>query len=64
MKKLFLAAAATMLVLASCAKKEEKREEIKENLSAEHMRNEGVDSAATAGHTVAPTSSDSAKVAK
>lgn len=61
MKKLF-ALAAIAVTMASCAQKEEKREEVKQDFSAEHMRNAGVDSAATSGHTTAPTASDSATV--
>lgn len=62
MKKLFLASAAALLFLGSCAKKEENREEVKQELSAEHMRNAGVDSAATSGQTEAPASPDNTTV--
>lgn len=64
MKKLFLAAVLGLFFLGSCAQKKQEREETKQELSAEHMRNEGVDSTAAAGHTAAPTSADSLKDAK
>lgn len=46
MKKLFAIAVLGTLCLASCAQKEEKREEFKEEHSVEQKRNAGVDSAA------------------
>ena len=61
MKKLLIAAAGA-LFLANCAQKEEKREERKDELSAEHMRNSGVDSTATSGQTVSPTATDNTAV--
>lgn len=48
MKKLFTAAVLGLLFLGSCAQNKEKREEVKEELSAEHMRNSGADSAVAA----------------
>lgn len=62
MKKLFALAVLGLVSLGSCAQKEEKREEVKQELSAEHMRNEGVDSAAAAGHTESPASPDNTTV--
>lgn len=46
MKKLFAIAVLGSLCFASCAQKEEKREEFKEEHSVEEKRNAGVDSAA------------------
>lgn len=46
MKKLFAIAVLGTLCFASCAQKEEKREEFKEEHSVEQKRNAGVDSAA------------------
>lgn len=48
MKKLMAIAAVSLLFIASCAQKEEKREEFKEDKSAEHMRNIQGDSAVSA----------------
>ena len=64
MKKIMLIMAAGTLFLSACAQKEEKREETKQELSAEHMRNEGVDSAAVSAEPSAATDEvvkDSAK---
>lgn len=54
-------------LLASCAQNKEKREEFKEDYSAEERRNAGVDSAATASEANVPTTDsltkkDSAKL--
>ncbi len=46
MKKLFALAVLATITLASCAQKEEQREEFKGEHSVEHKRNAGVDSAA------------------
>lgn len=46
MKKLFAIAILGTLSFASCAQKEEKRDEYKESHSVEEKRNAGVDSAA------------------
>ncbi len=46
MKKLLILTVFGSLFLGSCAQKEEKREEFKEEHSVEHKRNAGVDSAA------------------
>lgn len=46
MKKLLAFAILGTLCFASCAQKEEKREDFKENHSVEEKRNAGVDSAA------------------
>ena len=48
MKKLFAAAVLGLLFLGSCAQKEQKREEFKDEYSAEHMRNVQGDSAVSA----------------
>lgn len=48
MKKLLFAAAAGLLFLASCAQDKEKREDYKEENSAQHMVNEVGDSAVAA----------------
>lgn len=61
MNKHFAIAALALAILGSCSQKE-KREERKEELSAEHMRNEGVDSAAASGHTESPTNPENATV--
>ncbi len=57
MKKLFAVAALGLLVLGSCARKKEAREEQKQEFSAEHMRNAGVDSAALSSEPNVPTNS-------
>lgn|GEM_PF-3773555 len=59
MKKLMAIAAVALLFIASCAQKEEKREEFKEDKSAEHMRNIQGDSAVSA--TVEIDSANAAK---
>lgn len=59
MKKLFAVAAVSLLFLGSCAQKEQKREEFKEENSAEHMRNVQGDSAVSATAEI-----DSANTAK
>lgn len=46
MKKLMAFAIFGTLLLSSCAQKEEKREDFKDNHSVEEKRNAGVDSAA------------------
>ena len=46
MKKLFAVVVFGTLCFASCAQKEEKRDEFKEEHSVEQKRNAGVDSAA------------------
>lgn len=46
MKKLFAFAILGTLCFSSCAQKEEKREEFKENHDKDYKRNAGVDSAA------------------
>lgn len=45
MKKLLLISSIALLA-TSCVPDKDKREQRKDNLSAEHMRNQGVDSAA------------------
>ena len=59
MKKLMALAAVALLFIASCAQKEEKGEEFKEDKSAEHMRNIQGDSAVSA--TVEIDSTNAAK---
>lgn len=55
MRKLLLAAILGVFFLGSCAQNKEKREEVKEDLSAEHMRNSGADSAVAATSAIDST---------
>lgn len=54
MKKGIFAAVIGIITLTSCAQKKQQREEEKSELNAEHMRNRGVDSAASSGNTMSP----------
>lgn len=57
MKKLFVFAVLGMICFGSCAQKEEKREDFKDNHSVDEKRNKGVDSTAL----VDPEKKDSIK---